>query len=80
MFEGNEHNGSSLKSVSFHGGDSVTVETHTPPPFSCVCRMLVGEIKREYLTDLKPITKYLHEEVKDYMPSEGECSPSDYST
>ena len=80
MFEGNGRNGSSLKSVSFEGIDGLTVQRHTPPPFSCVCRMLVGEIKRECLTGLKPVTKYLHEEVKDYMPSEGECSPSDYST
>ena len=73
LSEGNDNDGSSLKSVSFE--DKVC--SHTPPPFSCVSGMVAGEIKRECLASLQPITKYLHEEVRGYIPSEGEYSPSD---
>ena len=77
MFEGNGRDGSSLKSVSFEGQDALGVHLHTPPPFSCVSGMVAGDIKRECLANLKPITKYMHEDVKGYIPSEGEYSPSD---
>ena len=64
MFEGNWRDGSSLKSLSFEGEDGLAVHSHTPPPFSCVSGMVAGDIKRDCLANLKPITKYLHEDVK----------------
>ena len=76
-FEGNARDGSSLKSVSFEGEDGLAVQKHTPPPFSCVSGMVAGDIKRECLTNLEPITNYLHEDVEGDIPSEGEYSPSD---
>ena len=70
MFEGNGRDGSSLKSVSFKGEDGMIVCSHTPPPFSCISGMVAGKIKRECIAALKPITRYMHEDVKDFIPSE----------
>ena len=77
MFEGNVFDGSSLKSLSFEGKDGLVLCSHPPPPFSCVSGMTAGKIKRDCLANLKPITRYMHDEVKGYIPIEREYVPSD---
>ena len=65
LFEGNNRESSSLKSLSFGDIDPVTVSTHKPPPFLCITSMVAGDVSREILDSLTPIRTFLQANTID---------------
>ena len=71
LFEGNQHDGSSLKSLSMTEGQLKSV-SHTPPPFPCITDIVKGAVKREILDSLTPVRRYLHEKKYEDNSSDSE--------
>ena len=59
LFQGDTDSGSSLMEVALNPDNRLVAREHKPPPFSCATILATGLVKRELLTQLEPIKKYI---------------------